>query len=69
SEEDKVEVLEQVQTLAEAGASPEDGMLKKSARTAMKVIKGTVAGLPDVTTIVQECNKLLPAVATLLMLL
>lgn len=67
--EDKAEALEQVKTLAEAGQDPEDGRLKKSAKTAIKVLKGTAASLPDVTTFVQECTKLLPAIGALLVLL
>jgi hypothetical protein len=67
--EDKVEALEQVKTLAEAGQDPEDSRLKKSAKTAIKVLKGTAASLPDVTTFVQECTKLLPAIGALLVLL
>lgn len=67
--EDKAEALEQVKTLAEAGQAPEDGRLKKAAKTAMKVLKGTASGLPDVTLFVQECTKLLPAIAALLVLI
>jgi uncharacterized protein YjbI with pentapeptide repeats len=66
--EDKAEALAQVKTLAQSGQAPEDNALKKAAKTSIKVLKGTVAGLPDVTKIVQECNKLLPAIATLLTL-
>jgi len=65
-DEDKVEALEQVKTLAEAGQNPEDSGLKKAAKTAMKVLKGTVSGLPEVTKVVAECAKLLPAIAALL---
>lgn len=67
--EDKAEALEQVKVLAEAGQNPEDGVLKKSARTAMKILKGTVSTLPDVTKLVEESAKLLPAIAALLTLL
>ncbi|MBD0337279.1 MAG: pentapeptide repeat-containing protein, partial [Cyanobacteria bacterium Co-bin13] len=45
-EEDKAEALEQVKTLAEAGHKPKDGPLKKSAKTALKILKGTAAALP-----------------------
>ncbi|MBD2069798.1 pentapeptide repeat-containing protein [Leptolyngbya sp. FACHB-671] len=67
--EDKVEALEQVKVLAEAGQKPEDGALQKTAKTAMKILKGTVAGLPEVTKLVQESAKLLPAIVTLLALI
>ena len=68
SDEDKVEALEQVQVLAEVGQAPEDGPLKKAAKTSMKILKGTAAALPDVTELVEGFNKLLPAIATLLVL-
>jgi hypothetical protein len=67
-EDDKAEALEQVKTLAEAGHKPEDGPLKKSAKTALKILKGTAAALPDATALVEGFNKLLPAIATLLLL-
>ena len=67
-EEDKAEALEQVKTLAEASHKPEDGPLKKSAKTALKILKGTAAVLPDATALVEGFNKLLPAIATLLLL-
>ena len=67
--EDKAEALEQVKILAEAGQNPEDGVLKKSAKTALKILKGTVTTLPDVTKLVEESAKLLPAIGALLTLL
>jgi len=67
--EDKAEALEQVKVLAEAGQKPEDNILQKAAKTAMKIIKGTVASLPDATKLVEECGKLLPTIAKLLALL
>ncbi|MEM6426621.1 MAG: low-complexity protein, partial [Cyanobacteria bacterium P01_D01_bin.128] len=67
--EDKAEALEQVKTLAEAGKAPEDNAIKKAARTAVKVLKGTAASLPDMTVFVQECTKLLPAIAGVLAIL
>jgi uncharacterized protein YjbI with pentapeptide repeats len=66
--EDKTEALEQVKTLAVAGQNPEDGALKKSAKTAMKILKGTVSSLPTAATLVEACMKLLPAIASLLSL-
>jgi uncharacterized protein YjbI with pentapeptide repeats len=67
-DEDKVEALEQVKTLAEAGQKPKDNVLKKAAKTSIKILKGTVATLPDATKLVEACTKLLPAIATLLAL-
>lgn len=66
--EDKAEALEQVKVLAEAGQKPEDGGLQKAAKTAMKILKGTTAGLSETTKLFTECAKLLPAIATLLAL-
>jgi len=66
--EDKAEALEQVKTLAEAGQKPEDSGLQKAAKTAMKILKGTVSGLSETTKLIGECAKLLPAIATLLAL-
>lgn len=68
-EEDKAEALEQVKTLAEAGQNPEDNVLQKAAKTSMKILKGTVASLPDAAKLAESCAKLLPAIATLLALM
>lgn len=67
-DEDKAEALEQVKTLAEAGQKPEDNVLQKAAKTSMKILKGTVASLPDAAKLAESCAKLLPAIATLLAL-
>lgn len=64
--DDKVEALEQVKTLAEAGQNPDDNAMQKAAKTAMKILKGTTAGLAETTKLALECGKLLPAIATLL---
>jgi hypothetical protein len=66
--EDKAEALEQVKTLAEAGQKPEDSAMQKAAKTAMKILKGTTAGLSETTKLVLECSKLLPAITALLAL-
>ncbi|MDP5337267.1 MAG: pentapeptide repeat-containing protein [Nodularia sp. (in: cyanobacteria)] len=65
-EEDKAEALEQVKTLAEAGKNPQEGTMQKAAKTAVKILKGTVASLPSATTLVEECSKLLPLISKLL---
>ena len=67
--EDKAEAMEQVKTLAEAGQKPEDNALQKAAKTALKILKGTIAGLPDAAKLVESCVKLLPAITTLLSLI
>ena len=68
SNDDKVEALEQIKVLADSGQNPKDGSLKKAAKTSMKILKGTISTLPDVTKLVQECSELLPAIITLLAL-
>jgi len=67
-DEDKTEALEQVKTLAEAGQKPEDNVLQKAAKTSMKILKGTIASLPDAAKLAESCVKLLPAIAALLAL-
>lgn len=64
--DDKTEALEQVSTLAKAGQNPQDGTLQKLSGTAVKVIKGTIAALPDTAKLVEACGKLLPAIVSLL---
>jgi uncharacterized protein YjbI with pentapeptide repeats len=66
NEEDKVEALEQVKVLAESGQKPEDSTLQKLAKTAVKILKGTIASLPDVTKLVESGAKLLPYITKLL---
>jgi uncharacterized protein YjbI with pentapeptide repeats len=66
NEEDKVEALEQVKVLAEAGQKPEDSTLQKLAKTAVKILKGTIASLPDVTQLVESGAKLLPYITKIL---
>lgn len=68
SDEDKAEALEQVKTLAKAGVKPEDNALQKAAKTSMKILKGTIATLPDTAKLIESCAKLLPAIAALLAL-
>ena len=66
SQEDKAEALEQVKTLAEAGKNPQEGAKQKEAKTAMKILKGTIAGLPVAATLVEACSKLLPLISKFL---
>lgn len=67
-DEDKAEALEQVKTLAETGQKPEDSAMQKAGKTALKILKGTTAGLSETTKLALECAKLLPAIAALLAL-
>ncbi|WP_341527251.1 pentapeptide repeat-containing protein [Nostoc sp. UHCC 0302] len=66
NQEDKAEALEQVKALAEAGKSPQEGTVQKAAKTAIKILKGTIASLPSATTLVEEFNKLLPLISSFL---
>ncbi|MEZ2227645.1 MAG: hypothetical protein ACBR12_03995 [Microcoleus sp.] len=68
SDDDKVEALEQVKALAEVGQNPQESTMQKAGKTAMKILKGTIAGLPSAATLVEACSKLLPAIASLLLL-
>jgi hypothetical protein len=68
SDDDKAEALEQVKTLAEVGKNPQESTMQKAGKTAMKILKGTIASLPSAATLVEACSKLLPAIASLLLL-
>jgi hypothetical protein len=62
NDEDRTEALEQVKTIAEAGKNPNDSAMKKMARTSVKILQGTVSGLPDVAKLADACSKLLPLI-------
>jgi Pentapeptide repeats (8 copies) len=62
TDDDKAEALEQVKTLAEAAQNPQDGAFQKAAKTATKIIKGTIAALPTTTALVEAVTKLLPLI-------
>lgn len=63
--DDKAEALEQVKPLAEAGKNPQDSGLQKAAKTAAKILKGTIAALPSTTALVEAGTKLLPLITKL----
>ncbi|MEH2460714.1 MAG: hypothetical protein V7K34_26070 [Nostoc sp.] len=65
-QEDKAEALEQVKALAEAGKSPQEGAMQKVAKTAIKILKGTISSLPSATKLVEQCSNLLPLISTFL---
>lgn len=67
--EDKAEALAQVEILAKLGQNKGDSGLQKNGKTALKIIKGTLAGLSETTKLVQECMQILPAISTLLALI
>ena len=66
SPSDKQEALEQVKILADAGVQPSNSALKKATGTALKILKGTTASLPEATKLVEGFAKLLPAIQGLL---
>ena len=66
SDDDKAEALEQVKALAELGKNPQESPMQKAGKTAMKILKGTIASLPSAATLVEAGSKLLPAIANLL---
>jgi hypothetical protein len=63
--EDKAEALDQVKILAKAGKNPDDRAMKRTARTAIKILQGTVSGLPNGTNLADVCSKLLPLISEL----
>ena len=65
SAQDKAEALEQVKSLAEAGQNPKEQTMQKTAKSAIRMLKGIMADLPAVATLVETTNKLLPAIAHL----
>ncbi|TAE85063.1 MAG: hypothetical protein EAZ60_11065 [Oscillatoriales cyanobacterium] len=68
SEDDRAEALEQIKILEKLGENPQESTMQKAGKTAMKILKGTIAGLPSAATLVEACSKLLPAIASLLLL-
>ncbi|MDJ0736418.1 MAG: pentapeptide repeat-containing protein [Nostocaceae cyanobacterium] len=66
SPEDKAEALEQVKTLAEAAKNPQETTQQKSAKTAIKILKGTIIALPTTATLLDACSKLLPLISKFL---
>ncbi|MCC3450769.1 MAG: hypothetical protein JGK04_24515 [Microcoleus sp. PH2017_39_LGB_O_B] len=64
SDDDKAEALEQVKTLAEVGKNPQESTMQKAGKTAMKILKGTIASLPSAATLVEACSKLLFEIET-----
>ncbi|WP_392531027.1 pentapeptide repeat-containing protein [Nostoc sp. C117] len=66
NKEDKADALEQVKALAEAGKNPQEGAMQKGAKTAIKILKGTIASLPSAAKLVEQCSNLLPLISNLL---
>jgi len=63
-EEDKSDALEEVTNLVEATQNPDEGQ-KKTAKKAIRILKGIFTGLPTATEVVQNLDKLLEAISQL----
>ena len=59
----KVEALQQVKALAEAGKNPQAEEKRSRAGTAIKVLRGMFLELPNATNFIEACTQLLPDVA------
>ncbi|MGK7937166.1 MAG: YiiD C-terminal domain-containing protein [Xenococcaceae cyanobacterium] len=56
--EEKAESLEQIQTIVSSLSNSQDGLVKKTVKTAMKLLRGTAAALPPTASMVTICNQL-----------
>jgi uncharacterized protein YjbI with pentapeptide repeats len=63
SDDDKAEALEQVKSIADAGNNPQNNAIQKGVKTAMKMLKGTIADLPATEDLVKVMIKIAPIVA------
>ncbi|AFZ11779.1 pentapeptide repeat protein [Crinalium epipsammum PCC 9333] len=61
--ETKIEALEQINALAEAGKNPKEGTTQKAAKTALTMLKGIIADLPAIATVVEAGKNLLPVIS------
>ena len=57
-DEDQQETLEQINAIASALTNSQDAAMKKSAKKAMRVLRGIAADLPSDADIVTICNQL-----------
>ncbi|MEL6163920.1 MAG: hypothetical protein AAFR37_09215, partial [Cyanobacteria bacterium J06628_3] len=62
SEEDKVQALEQINKIAEAGQKAQEGAMQKTAKNALTFLKGLVADLPSTAKLVKTCSNLIPVI-------
>ncbi|ACK68776.1 protein of unknown function DUF151 [Gloeothece citriformis PCC 7424] len=67
-ETDKIEALEQVDILIKVLSHPQDHTAKKTAKTAIKILLGTVAIIPPKAKVVEAYKKLMPEILSLLSL-
>lgn len=64
--DDKAEALEQLQVLTNRSQKSDDAAIKKAAKTAAKILRGTAAALPTDSLFANACQTILPGIATLL---
>jgi len=63
SAQDKVDALEHLQTLAEAGQKPNEGAVQKTAKITIQALKGIFSSLPDVAKLAEAAKTLIPLIA------
>jgi hypothetical protein len=61
-EGDKVDLLEEVQHLAEAKQTEDPAQKEGMARKSKKMFEATLQSLPETAKIVESCSKLLPLI-------
>ncbi|MEQ8960749.1 MAG: hypothetical protein RLP02_22975 [Coleofasciculus sp. C2-GNP5-27] len=63
SPQDKAQTLEQVKILAEAGKNPQAPAKQEQAHTAIRILRGMIAELPNAHDFLEESTRLLPQLA------
>lgn len=58
NQEDQEDTLQQIQAIAQALQNSQNGTMKKTAKSAMKMLRGTAAALPPSAAMVTICNQL-----------
>ncbi|MEQ9670525.1 hypothetical protein [Coleofasciculus sp. G2-EDA-02] len=65
SPQDKAQALEQVKILAAAGKNPQAPDKQEHAQTAIRILRGMVAELPNAHDFLEESTQLLPQLASI----
>ena len=65
SPQDKAQALEQVKILAEAGKNPQAPQKQEHAQTAIRILRGMIAELPNAHDFLEESTRLLPQLASI----
>ncbi|MEQ8997519.1 MAG: hypothetical protein RID53_13585 [Coleofasciculus sp. B1-GNL1-01] len=63
SPQDKAQALEQVKILAEAGKNPQAPQKQEQAQTAIRILRGMIAELPNAHDFLEESTRILPQLA------